>query len=159
MVRSASPWPRREARRTPAAARSGAMRGRRDGAVVTTGRSSARGARSIAGRTAGTAEARAGSGAGAGRVAGAAGATAAGAEAAGELRPEALAALPSWLRAELMDALLCLDVERVSEIIRRVSERDAALGRVLAEHAGGLAYTFILQSLRAADRDAARGAP
>jgi PAS domain S-box-containing protein len=83
----------------------------------------------------------------------------AGAGATGELRPEALAALPSGLRAELMDALICLDVERISEIVQRVSERDSALGSVLAQHAGGLAYTFILKSLRAADRDLAREAP
>jgi CheY-like chemotaxis protein len=65
------------------------------------------------------------------------------------LRPEALATLPQELRGELTDALVNLDVARIGEIIRRVSELDTALGDTLAQHAGQLGYTTILQALQA----------
>ena len=39
-----------------------------------------------------------------------------------ELRPEALAALPGDLRAELREALLALNAERTAGIIERVTE-------------------------------------
>jgi signal transduction histidine kinase/CheY-like chemotaxis protein len=65
------------------------------------------------------------------------------------LRPEALATLPQELRRELTDALVSLDVTRIGEIIRRVSELDPALGDTLAQHAGQLGYTAILRALQA----------
>jgi signal transduction histidine kinase/DNA-binding NarL/FixJ family response regulator len=65
------------------------------------------------------------------------------------LRPEALATLPQELRRELTDALVSLDVTRIGEIIRRVSELDPALGDALAQHAGQLGYTAILRALQA----------
>jgi signal transduction histidine kinase/DNA-binding response OmpR family regulator len=61
-----------------------------------------------------------------------------------ELRPEAIAALPSSLCAELRDAVFALDAERISRTIQKVSEHDAALGSVLARYAKGYAYTAIL---------------
>jgi len=63
---------------------------------------------------------------------------------AGELRPEAIAALPASLCAELRDAVVALDGERISRTIQKVSEHDAALGSVLARYAKGYAYTPIL---------------
>jgi signal transduction histidine kinase/DNA-binding NarL/FixJ family response regulator len=65
------------------------------------------------------------------------------------LRPEALVALPQELRRDLTDALVSLDVARIGETIRRVSELDTALGDTLAQHAGQLGYTAILQALQA----------
>jgi CheY-like chemotaxis protein len=63
---------------------------------------------------------------------------------AGELRPEAIAALPASLCAELRDAVVALDGERISRTIQKVSEHDAALGAALSRHAKGYAYTPIL---------------
>jgi signal transduction histidine kinase/DNA-binding NarL/FixJ family response regulator len=68
---------------------------------------------------------------------------------AAALRPEALATLPQVLREELTDALVSLDVTRIGEIIRRVSELDPALGDTLAQHARQLGYTAILRALKA----------
>jgi signal transduction histidine kinase/CheY-like chemotaxis protein len=65
------------------------------------------------------------------------------------LRPDALAALPHELRRELTDALVSLDAPRISGIIRGVSEHNPALGDALAQHAGQLDYTAILQALQA----------
>ena len=47
------------------------------------------------------------------------------------LRPEALAALPEDLRAELMNAVVTLDIDRITAVIRRIAELDAALGSAL----------------------------
>jgi len=60
------------------------------------------------------------------------------------LRPEAIAALPASLRAELRDAVVALDAERISRTVRKVSEHDAALGSALARYAEAYSYTPIL---------------
>jgi hypothetical protein len=66
-----------------------------------------------------------------------------------ELRPEALAAVPAELRAELRDALIALNAERIAGILERVTERDAALGAMLASRASRFAYTEILVAIEA----------
>ncbi len=63
------------------------------------------------------------------------------------LRPEALAALPEDLRAELREAVITLHRERITGIIDRVQERDAALGAVLSRYADRLAFTAIFEAL------------
>jgi CheY-like chemotaxis protein/anti-sigma regulatory factor (Ser/Thr protein kinase) len=63
------------------------------------------------------------------------------------LRPEAVAALPDELRAELRDAVVTLHRERISSVIGRVWERDSALGNALARCADRLAYTAIFEAL------------
>jgi len=64
------------------------------------------------------------------------------------LRPEDLAALPEELRAGLGEALLALDVERISAAIGRVSQENAPLGSALALCASRYAYTAMLNILR-----------
>ncbi len=64
------------------------------------------------------------------------------------LRPEAFASVPRELRGELADALVQLDVARVAELIRCVSDLDPALGDVLAHHAGRFGYSVILQAVK-----------
>ncbi len=73
------------------------------------------------------------------------------------LRPEALAALPEELRRELADAVIALDGELITGLIRRISEADPALGGVLAVLAGRFAYTPILHALRSCNGKPARG--
>ena len=68
------------------------------------------------------------------------------------LRPETLATLPQEVRDELVDALVRLDVRRIEELIRRISERDAALGGTLSHYAERFSYTPILQALRSNQR-------
>jgi len=63
------------------------------------------------------------------------------------LRPEAIAALPASLCAELRDAVVALDAERISRTIQKVSEHDAALGSGLARYAKGYSYTAILLAI------------
>ena len=63
---------------------------------------------------------------------------------------ESLAALPEELREELADATISLDTERITGVIGRISERDDALGNLLARHADRFAYTQILNALDAA---------
>jgi DNA-binding response OmpR family regulator len=65
---------------------------------------------------------------------------------AAELRTEDLAALPQELRAELREALLVLDVERISAAIDRVSQENAPLGSALARCASRYAYTAMLDA-------------
>ncbi len=74
-----------------------------------------------------------------------------------DLRPEALAAIPQTLREELLDGLIALDAERISRLIRRISEVDPALGGVLTVLAGRFAYTPILHALRGAKGRPATG--
>jgi CheY-like chemotaxis protein len=60
------------------------------------------------------------------------------------LPPDAIAALPASLRAELRDALVTLDVKWIARTVQKVAEQDAVLGAALAEHAKRFAYTAIL---------------
>ena len=65
-----------------------------------------------------------------------------------ELRPEDLAALPKDLRAGLREALIALDVERISAAIGRVSQESAPLGSALALYASRYAYTAMLDAIK-----------
>jgi signal transduction histidine kinase/streptogramin lyase/ActR/RegA family two-component response regulator len=69
------------------------------------------------------------------------------------LRPEAFAALPEDLRAELANAVLALDIGRINAAIAHVSERDARLGATLAFHAERLTFTTVLDVLSECERD------
>ena len=64
-----------------------------------------------------------------------------------ELRPQDLAPLPEVLRNELSNALISLDRERIAQVIGRVSQRDAALGAMLALCADRFAFTAILDAV------------
>ena len=66
--------------------------------------------------------------------------------------PEALAALPQELRAELRDALLALNPGRIIQAIGRVSQRDAALGATLSRLADHFAYTAMLEAVESSLR-------
>jgi CheY-like chemotaxis protein/nitrogen-specific signal transduction histidine kinase len=70
-----------------------------------------------------------------------------------DLDREALAALPSALRAELAEALVSLNAARIAGSIRRVAESNPALGGVLEHHAGQFRYTVILQALQSCRSD------
>lgn len=70
------------------------------------------------------------------------------------LRPDALAALPQELREDLTEAVVSLDVARIGETIRRVSELDPALSDTLAQHAGQFGYSTILRALQPVSDDA-----
>ncbi len=72
-----------------------------------------------------------------------------------ELRNDAIASLPDALRSELRDAVTSLNAERISKIIAKVAEHDAALGSVLTRCAERYAYTAILTAVKAGE-DAAR---
>ncbi len=65
------------------------------------------------------------------------------------LPPEALAVLPERLCDELEEALVLLDVDRVTALIGRVEVSDPALGEVMATLAGKLAYTSMLHAFTA----------
>ena len=65
------------------------------------------------------------------------------------LTPGALEVLPERLREEFADALICLDVARVTAVIQRASELDRHLGAILSRHAGSLGFTAILKALEA----------
>jgi hypothetical protein len=64
------------------------------------------------------------------------------------LRPEALAAIPEDLRAELMNAVLTLDINRITPAIRRIAELDATLGSALMFHLQRRTFTEIWELLR-----------
>jgi hypothetical protein len=61
--------------------------------------------------------------------------------------PGSLAALPRELREQLASALLTLEPGRIAAAISRVSNYDAALGRVLIRYADQFAYTRIFAAL------------
>ncbi|MFZ0593533.1 MAG: two-component regulator propeller domain-containing protein [Bryobacteraceae bacterium] len=69
----------------------------------------------------------------------------------GVLEQEALEALPAEVRKELTDAVISLDIERIGSAISRISEQDAALGRVLSQYAERYAYSSILQALQSSE--------
>ncbi|WP_273702941.1 ATP-binding protein [Candidatus Accumulibacter vicinus] len=62
--------------------------------------------------------------------------------------PAALATLPAALRRALADALVTLDIAHIDALIGQVRERDAALARVLGEHAENFDYQAIEKALR-----------
>ena len=70
-------------------------------------------------------------------------------EMAVELGFEDLAALDADVRRELREALIKLDSERISAVIKRISHDNAALGSILASYAGRYAYTPILRAIDA----------
>jgi hypothetical protein len=65
------------------------------------------------------------------------------------LAPEALSVLPERLCGELEEALVLLDVDRVTALIGRVEVCYPALGEVMASLAGNLAYTSMLHAITA----------
>ena len=65
------------------------------------------------------------------------------------LAPEALSMLPERLCGELEEALVLLDVDRVTALIGRVEVSYPALGEVMATLAGKLAYTSMLHAITA----------
>jgi len=66
---------------------------------------------------------------------------------AAELTDTMLQGLPPALRAELAEALLILDSERIDATIQRVAQHDASLGELLAQLASNFDYPRILQAL------------
>jgi CheY-like chemotaxis protein/anti-sigma regulatory factor (Ser/Thr protein kinase) len=70
------------------------------------------------------------------------------------LREEALAALPEEFRTELAEALISLNIDRVTRAVNRIAERDTALGRALVPYCHQYAYSSILRALRAVEGDA-----
>lgn len=67
--------------------------------------------------------------------------------AVGELRREALTALPKQLRGELLDAVVRLESRSINEVIGRVSQHDAQLGTELLRCAGRSTYTPMFKAL------------
>jgi hypothetical protein len=68
----------------------------------------------------------------------------------GELiTPEALSVLPEKLCGQLEEALVLLDVDRVTALIRRVEVSYPELGEILGNLAANLAYTSMLHALMA----------
>src|SRR5438046_7843916 len=63
------------------------------------------------------------------------------------LRPEALEALPEELRAELREAVIMLQRERITGIIGRVQQQDSALGAALSRYADRLEFTAIFEAI------------
>jgi signal transduction histidine kinase/CheY-like chemotaxis protein len=64
------------------------------------------------------------------------------------LRPGALLTLPRDLRAELADAVVSLDSDRIGRALEHVIGHDPELGEALSAHAAGLGYSGILRMLR-----------
>jgi signal transduction histidine kinase/ActR/RegA family two-component response regulator len=69
------------------------------------------------------------------------------------LTPAMLAVLPPDLRLELREALECLDAERISAVIQRVSSYDANLCKTLSHLADNFNYPDILKSLQLSPPD------
>jgi len=65
------------------------------------------------------------------------------------LTPETLRVLPERLRQELGDAVISLDVNRVTGAIRRAYDLDREIGAALSRHANSLGFTAILKALEA----------
>ncbi|MCC7264601.1 MAG: response regulator [Candidatus Latescibacteria bacterium] len=64
---------------------------------------------------------------------------------------QALAALPADLRRALVSALISLDGEQISRSIGPIAALDPALGKQLAQQAGHLQYSALLQAAQAAE--------
>jgi PAS domain S-box-containing protein len=65
-----------------------------------------------------------------------------------DLDAEAVRSLPEALRVELAEALISLDVPRITDAISRASGCDPRVGRALARSADSLEFTAILTALR-----------
>jgi hypothetical protein len=75
------------------------------------------------------------------------------------LTPEALSVLPEELCGDLENALIMLDVDRVTALIRRIAECYPAVGGVLATLSEKLAYTSMLRVIVARKFTLAEGRP
>jgi CheY-like chemotaxis protein/two-component sensor histidine kinase len=75
-----------------------------------------------------------------------------------ELSPQAVAALPQDLRGRLLEAVISLEMDRISETIREVADVDAELGSAMARIAGRLEYTRLLHALQGSGGRRAGGA-
>jgi CheY-like chemotaxis protein/anti-sigma regulatory factor (Ser/Thr protein kinase) len=71
-------------------------------------------------------------------------------EASAILRPEAVASLPEALRADLREAILSLESERIAAVIERIAVGNPHLGGLLFRLAGQFNYSAILQALNVA---------
>ena len=65
------------------------------------------------------------------------------------LTPEALSVLPEELCGELEAALILLDVDRVTALIRHIAEVYPALGSMMENLSDNLAYTSMLRAIEA----------
>jgi hypothetical protein len=71
------------------------------------------------------------------------------AETGDALTPEALSVLPEELCGELEAALILLDVDRVTALIRHIAELYPALGSMMENLSDNLAYTSMLRAIEA----------
>ncbi len=65
----------------------------------------------------------------------------------GNLPPASLRALPDGLRAELKDAILALNTDRIAAAIQRISALDPVLGSALTRAAGQFSFTAIFNAI------------
>jgi hypothetical protein len=75
------------------------------------------------------------------------------------LTPEALSALPEALCGDLENALIMLDVDRVTALIRRIAECYPAVGGIMATLSENLAYTSMLRAMVARKFTLTEGRP
>jgi hypothetical protein len=75
------------------------------------------------------------------------------------LTPEALSELPEELCGDLENALIMLDMDRVTAVIRRIAECHPAVGGVMATLSDNLAYTSMLRAIVARKFSLAEGRP
>ena len=75
------------------------------------------------------------------------------------LTAEALSVLPEELCGDLENALIMLDVDRVTAVIRRIAECYPAVGGVMATLSENLAYTSMLRAIVARKFTLAEGRP
>jgi CheY-like chemotaxis protein len=67
---------------------------------------------------------------------------------AAHIPPETFAELPEELRAQFTNAVIALDMPRISRLVLEISEVDPELGAILAQFADRLAFTPILKALQ-----------
>ncbi len=65
-----------------------------------------------------------------------------------EILWDKVAALPENLREELQQAVVSLDISRISPVVSKIAERDPALAAVLALYVGRFAFTPILKAIQ-----------
>ena len=75
------------------------------------------------------------------------------------LTPEALSVLPEDLCGDLENALIMLDVDRVTALIQRVAENYPAVGGIMARLSEKLAYTAMLRAIVSRKFTLAEGRP